>query len=133
MKIVQTLGKHQGYEGAFAYRRTSRSVEIDTTINARYKCNPARVRIRNSAWNSFLRLIESQRNETFRITRATAGAQPRQSLHTLIARHFVGNNWAHNDSIGACIVAILEHEGVVDLYHGPLGRNNVAIITLSRS
>lgn len=140
MRIMQTLGRHGGaQEGIFQYKRASSGVTIDPSISrASGPSGPKpSIHITTSEWTSILQAIESAPLQTFRITARSAGspAQPSQALHTMIqdAVPSPAAGWNWDDSYKSYVVAVLEHEGGLDLYHGLLGAGNPpAIIELKR-
>jgi hypothetical protein len=135
MKVLQTLGRHGGaQEGIFQYRRRSQGIEIDGSVG-QANLDPARVLITTNEWSQILRAIEQAPQESFRLTGVGPfPAPPNQSLYELLqttVAHPAGG-WAWNDSWKSYVCAILEHEGSIDLYHGVLGQQHSATITLAR-
>jgi hypothetical protein len=135
MKVLQTLGRHQGaQEGVFQYKRTATSVVIDASIG-QANLNPNSSTLTNAEWTAILQAIEAAQQGSFRITgHAPFPEPPNQSIYQLlgvaVANPAGGWNW--NDSWRSYVCAILEHEGSVDLYHGVLGPQHSAIICLAR-
>lgn len=133
MKILQTLGKHgQVDEGVFAYRRTVDGVEVTLL---RQPGEP--FLLTSGEWQSILTGISSASNSSFRLSLHpnSSADPPRQALYDIISSVVPNSSggWAWDDSKKACICAILEHEGSVDLYGGPLGQGYSAIICLSKN
>ena len=136
MKTLQTLGCHGGRQtGIFQYKRTNIGVHIDLSIGRSKKLAQKKIDLTHQEWGDILTTIGNQNQNTLRITNQNpANVPPYNSLYALIdvavPAPSSGFNW--HDSYKACICAILEHEGSVDLYHGTLGRNNSAMICLKR-
>ncbi|MBI5536007.1 MAG: hypothetical protein HY898_25025 [Deltaproteobacteria bacterium] len=135
MKVLQTLGRHGGaQEGVFQYKRDVDGVLINATIS-NANLNPNVIRLSHAEWTSILAAIAQANGETFRLTGAPPfPAPPNQSLYELLptAVRNPAGGWQWNDSWKSYICAILEHEGSIDLYHGTLGPQHVAIIALRR-
>lgn len=134
MKVLQTLGKHQGVQaGIFQYRRQPDGVYIDSAVG-QANLTPPEITISNADWCSILDVIKNSTQNSFRLTGAAqSAAPPNQSLYdslSLAVPNPSGWNW--NDSWKSYVCAILQHEGSVDLYHGPLGQGHQAIICLSK-
>jgi hypothetical protein len=133
MKIVQTLGRAGGvHEGVFCYKRTSKGVHIDASISSKYTLKKKNLRISNAAWNKLPKAIEKLQNPKLRITQPKSSKNSTEKetainhLHGLIHASISPNI---NDSMKAYIIAILEHEGTIDIDHGkggaiPLRRSN---------
>lgn len=140
MRIMQTLGRHGGtQEGIFQYKRSSSSVTIDPSISRTSTSSSpkSKIEITTQEWTSILSEIEGMPLRTFRITAhsKTSTAQPSQSVYTLISKAVPtpSGGWSWDDSYKSYVVAILEHEGTLDLYHGLLGKHSPpAIIELRR-
>jgi hypothetical protein len=140
---MQTLGRHGGaQEGVFRYKRGSAGVTLDPSISravADPHANGAKpaVVVSTAEWTKILAAIEQTPANTFRITTpgSNASPQPAQSLHDLIRStvpHPAGG-WNWDGSYLSYVCAVLEHEGVLDLYHGLLGNGNPpAVIALVR-
>lgn len=124
MKVLETLGSHGGAQnGIFQYKRTSVGITLDSGVGTA-NLTPARVELTNDEWGSLLLALEQADPRTFRLTGAAPfQVPPNQSLHELIQRTVPqpAGGWNWNDSWKAYICAVLEHEGSVNLYHGPLG------------
>jgi hypothetical protein len=135
MKVLQTLGRHRGaQEGVFQYRRQGDGVYIDGAIGQAH-LNPSQILLTHTEWNDILAAIGRAAQGSFRVTgEAPFAVPPNQSIYELLsdAVQNPSKGWKWNDSWKAYVCAILEHEGTVDLYHGPLGQNHHAIICLSR-
>ncbi|MGN6085681.1 hypothetical protein [Trinickia sp.] len=60
---------------------------------------------------------------------------PKESLYEAISNAVPkpSDGWTWTDSLRACVVAILEHEGSIDLYHGTLGGGHTSLICLKRN
>ena len=119
MKVLQTMGKHAGSQvGVFQYKRTADGVWIDSRISTA-TTTPFTVCISHEDWNRLLNAIFSSRNKTFALTSAgnIDGQTDSQNIYELIST-IRGDL---NDSVKAAICAILEHEGTIDHYHGPVG------------
>lgn len=134
MKVMQTLGRHANtQEGIFQYRRTGVGVRIDTRIG-RAEVGGEFV-LTHDEWTAILKAIRSSSTKVFRITRSNSGKPPKQSLYDLISQAVPtpSKGWNWTDSVRACVVAILEHEGSIDLYHGTLGGGHTSLICLKRN
>lgn len=135
MKVLQTLGAHGGAQtGIFQYRRTPDGVHIDASVG-RAQLTPDNVLLSSVEWQALLTEIRAVSNNTFRLTGQGPFANPpSQSLYSLINRAIPNPSagWHWNDSWRSYVCAILEHEGSIDLYHGPLGQGHAAIINLAR-
>jgi hypothetical protein len=135
MKLLQTLGAHGGQQiGIFQYRRTPNGVHIDASIG-QANLTPAKILFTSDDWNVMLHAIRSAANQTFRLTGVPPFKHPpNESLYHLMstAVPYPVGGWQWNDSWRSYICAILEHEGSIDLYHGPLGPKTSAIICLAR-
>lgn len=133
MKVMQTLGRHGGvHEGIFKYKRTSAGVEIDTTIGQSNQ--KGTWLLSHSEWTMILTTIGAVASTTLRISPSQSGNPPNAALYDLIGQAIPqpAAGWTWHDSIKACVVAILEHEGSIDLYHGTLGGLHTAFICLQR-
>jgi hypothetical protein len=135
MKVLQTLGRHSGsQEGIFQYKRTADGVFIDGAVG-QAQLNPSSVVLTTAEWQQILGAIEAAPQGSFRLTGAAPFSQPPyQSLYQLLqaAVPHPDRGWTWNDSWKSYVCAILEHEGSIDLYHGSLGPQHAAHITLSR-
>lgn len=138
MKVLQTLGRHGGtQEGIFQYKRSADAVIIDHSVGTA-TLKPAETRLSTAEWTNILQAIEGSVQKSFRITPATGSVltnsvPPNQNLYDLLSNAVPNpTGWNWNDSRKAAICAVLEHEGSIDLYHGPLGPSNVAHITLCK-
>jgi hypothetical protein len=133
MKVLQTLGAHSGRQvGIFQYRRTPKGVYVDASIG-QANLRPNQIQISSDEWNAILGAMQNATTNTFRLTpNRTLQQPPNQSLYEVLATVVPQptEGWAWNDSWKSYVCAILEHEGSVDLYHGPLGPKATAIITL---
>jgi hypothetical protein len=136
MKVLQTLGRHRGtQEGIFQYKRGSAGVTIDGAVG-RADLTPNRIILTHDEWRNILAAIENSSQGSFRLSGFDLPAPPalNQALYNVISDavpHPAGG-WRWHDSWRAYVAAILEHEGSVDLYAGPLGPQHVAIISLAR-
>jgi hypothetical protein len=134
MKVLQTLGAHRGQQvGIFQYRRTPDGVNIDASVG-RATLTPDNIILTNEEWAAILLRIHNVDNRTFRLTgNRPFDHPPNESLYQLIGEAVpTPTNWVWNDSWCSYVCAILEHEGSIDLYHGPLGRDESAIICLAK-
>ena len=135
MKVLQTLGRHGGaQEGVFQYKRTADGVFINSSIGAA-ALNPPTITVTTSEWTRILSAIQNAPHASFRITgQPPFNEPPHQSLYQLFSTTVPNPSfgWRWHDSRKASICAILEHEGSIDLYHGVLGPNHAANITLAR-
>lgn len=135
MKVLQTLGRHGGaQEGIFQYKRMSTGVFIDSAIGQAH-LNPPSITLTAQEWNSILSAIEQSGQGTFRLTGMPPFPQPpNQSLYALLSQAVPApaGGWNWHDSWKSYVCAILEHEGSVDLYHGLLGPQHSANITLAK-
>lgn len=135
MKVLQTLGRHQStqQEGIFQYKRSTQGVEIDLSVG-QTSLPIQQITLTADEWQRILAAIEHAHGQTFRLTRSTTGNAPHNSLYDTISGAVphpnAGFNW--NDSYRACVAAILEHEGTIDHYGGPLGGGEHAAIVLHR-
>lgn len=135
MKVLQTLGAHSGRQvGIFQYRRTPQGVHIDASVG-RASLSPSEIHISSDEWDAILMAIQNASDETFRLTGTPPFQQPPNGcLYQLLSATVPSpsDGWRWNDSWKSYVCAILEHEGSIDLYHGMLGPNATAIITLKR-
>jgi hypothetical protein len=138
MKVLQTLGRQSGTQaGIFQYKRSSTHVTIDGTVGQASQLAPSLVTLTTQEWSLILAAIEQAAQGSFRLSGSNLPAPPppNQVLYSTISNavpHPSGG-WQWNDSWRAYVSAILEHEGSIDLYHGPLGRGQApAFIPLSR-
>lgn len=132
MRVLQTLGKHRQIdEGVFGYRRTVDGVEV-TSIRQ----NASPVLITTDEWQRILRAISGSALGTFRLELHPDSSTdpPRQAVYDVLSASVPNpsRGWTWDNSKKAAICAILEHEGSLDLYGGPLGSANSAIICLSK-
>lgn len=136
MKVLQTLGRHQGNQaGIFQYRRTPNGVNIDARVGQAEKL--VDIWITSEEWQAILTALSKAQYETFRLTpssNSTVTKQPNQSLYDFIRKTLPkpSGGWSWTDSYLSYVCAILEHEGSIDLYHGPLGPEFQAVIALAR-
>lgn len=137
MKILQTLGKHGfgGSEGVFRYVRQHDGVWIDNSISTLVAAGSRRkFHFSHAEW---ARIVDAVRGTALpRITKANppAGTSAHEVLEALhVATPFLGPCYAldpnnpgagyaavavdFGTSIMSCVVAILEHEGTIDLDH----------------
>ena len=132
---MQTLGTHGGKQtGIFQYRRTPGGVNIDASVG-QANINPNNITLTNKEWSSILEALNGTTQKTFRLTGAPPFNQPpNQSLYQLIqdAVPKSTGGWQWNDCLKSYVCAVLEHEGSIDLYHGPLGPSAQAIICLKK-
>ncbi len=135
MKVLQTLGRHGGaQEGVFQYKRSAIGVVIDNSIGAA-AIQPPQATLTTQEWSAILTAIENAPQGSFRLTgNPPFNEPPNQSLYSLMSAAVPSpaGGWNWHDSRKAAICAILEHEGSVDLYHGVLGPNHAANITIAR-
>lgn len=135
MKVLQTLGAHGGQQtGIFQYRRTADGVEIDASVG-QANLNPDKITFTTGEWSAILDAIRNTPNQTFRLTGVPPFPQPpNESLYHLISSAVPApsGGWLWKDSWRSYVCAILEHEGSIDLYHGPLGPNASSIICLAK-
>ncbi len=137
MKVLQTLGEHRakGQTGIFQYRRTAKGVEIDPGVGqaATLQSAPPLV-LTHQQWTDILEAIASAKLKTFRIQRSVSGKPPKQDLDTLIriavSQPTAGGPW--NTSLTSYVVAVLEHEGSIDLFGGSGGPSAGHPIVLRR-
>lgn len=137
MKVLETLGRHQTTQqkGIFQYKRTAVGVEIDPTVGqAGSLAQNAHLVLLHQQWNDILAAIASAPNQTFRIQWSNTGNPPTQDLDALITTAVptphAGGPW--NTSLTSYVVSVLEHEGSIELYGGPLGQGLGAPIVLRR-
>lgn len=134
MKVLETLGRHQSTQqkGIFQYRRTTAGVEIDAAVGlAASLQNQPIVTITHAQWMAILTAISNAGYATFRIQASSAsGVPPHLNLDSIIQTavpHLQGNT-----SLTSYVAAILEHEGTIELYGGPLGAGQGSPIVLRR-
>lgn len=118
VKVIQTLGKKGGKQlGFFQYKRTSKGVLIDLSIGLatasgkQYLFTPGE-------WQQILDGVAAGNRQTFGLSKGIPAAQP--SLHKQLAAWLPAPTHGHgwNVPIKAAIVAVLENEGTLSLYHG---------------
>ena len=134
MKVVETLGQHQGQKGVFQYKRVPAAVVIDTSIGTA-TLTPPQVTLTDAEWKAILHAIENAPRNSFRLTGTPPFiTPPNQALREVIqqAVPLPTGNWTWNDSWLAYVCAILEHEGSIELYAGSLGPGGSAYIPLRR-
>lgn len=135
MKGMQTLGRYSGsQEGIFQYKRTSEGVLIDASVG-RANLDPDKIVITHEEWLKILTAIANTHEGSFRLTgQAPFKQPPNQSLYELLQTTVPNpkNNWKWLDSWKSYVCSILEHEGTIDLYHGRLGPDHVAMIYLRK-
>lgn len=135
MKVLQTLGAHACHQaGIFQYRRTAKGVYIDGGVG-QARLMPSEILISSREWEDILTAIQNASDETFRLTGIPPFPQPPNGcLYKLLSDAVPrpSNGWQWNDCWKSYICAILQHEGSINLYHGPLGPSATAIITLRR-
>lgn len=134
MKIMQTLGRHANkQEGIFQYRRSAKGVLIYTTIGL--AASAGKFVLTHEEWAIILKRIKRNRTKVFRITRSISPKPPKSALYELISTAVPkpSAGWSWSDPVRACVVAILEHEGSIDLYHGTLGSGHTSLICLRRN
>lgn len=136
MKVLQTLGRHGGYqEGIFQYKRTSKGVFIDLSVGQAKGGSICRFGL--SEWSDILKEIARSSHKTFGLSSdGQSKKSAKRTLYKLVSdavpKPKYGVKW--NDSLRAAVCAVLEHEGTIDLYHGPLGNGNGhAYISLART
>src|SRR5690606_36920610 len=124
MKVLQTLGRHGGaQEGILQYKRTQDGVVIDSGVG-RATLSPQVAVLLPDEWQAILAELSKGTTRTFRLTGTKLGKKPpKVPLYALLSRAVPepSEGWRWNDSWRAYVCAILEHEGSIDLYHGPLG------------
>jgi hypothetical protein len=133
MRVLQTLGRHRAtnQEGIFQYRRDQKGVFIDLSVGQAGSLSAKAIRISHGGWRGILKAFADKSMTTFRLTAANAsGRPPRQSVYTTLKKSGVlpkntvtGAPVPWRDPYCAAIAAILEHEGSLDLYAGPLGHH----------
>lgn len=135
MKVLETLGQHRATQkGVFQYKRTAAAVVIDTSIGTA-TLTPQQVSLTVAEWVTILQTIEQVPQSSFRLTGTPPfAAPPNQTLREIIQQAVPSpvGGWTWNDSWLAYVCAILEHEGSVELYGGPLGPGASAYIPLRR-
>lgn len=127
MKVLQTLGQ----KGTFQYRRQADGVYIESLVGQA----TSQITITHEEWLNILKAIQNTVQGSFRLSgEQPFSTPPNQSLYELLAATVPApqNEWSWNDSWKAYVCAILEHEGTIDLYHGPLGKGHQAIICLRK-
>jgi hypothetical protein len=136
MRVLQTLGRHGGtnQEGIFQYRRTARGIFVDGSVGRASSLNPASILLTHEEWRKILESIAEAPQGSFRLSGSDVPAPPNQVLYDFISSAVPSpiEGWKWTDSWRAYVAAILEHEGSVDLYAGPLGRGSAAFICLAR-
>ncbi|BBK11100.1 hypothetical protein WP3W18E01_17430 [Raoultella ornithinolytica] len=116
MKVLQTLGVHQGGQaGIFQYKRTSEGVIIDPTVG--FNESAEKFTVSSEQWDDMLTRLENIGNKVVNLTDL---------------KDEVSDELGLNNSEAAAIVAILEHEGTFDHYGGVAGRGESVSITLRR-
>ena len=136
MKVLQTLGRYGGgQEGIFQYRRTKDGVVIDSSVG-QATLHPSQIQITTQEWCDIISALNQNQHSTFRLTgKAPFNTPPHQSVWEIVKQALPNpcGGWKWHQSWASYVAAILEHEGTLDLYHGPLGNNNLpAIICLKR-
>ena len=131
MRVLQTLGRHKltNQEGIFQYRRDHDGVYLDFSVGLTTSLPATAIRFAHAQWTSILTAFANQPNTTFRLTASNAGqVPPFQSVYDTLKNcgtsptdAAAGGNVAWHDSYCAAVAAVLEHEGSLDLYAGPLG------------
>jgi hypothetical protein len=133
MKVLETFGRQgNAQKGIFQYKRTSNGVTLDSSVSVA-NLNPVSITLTNAEWSAILTAIERAPQNSFRLTGAAPfPVPPNQSLHELMQQTVPqpAGGWNWHDSWKAYICAVLEHEGCVELYHGPLGPGHTAFICL---
>ena len=111
MKVLETLGKHQGRQkGIFQCKRSADGVVIDLSVGRAGKIHDKEFMIPNDDWVRLIVTICEQSRKVFKVNEA---------LNPLVKKCFPG--FSLTDTGVAAIISILEHEGTLDFYHGPLG------------
>ena len=128
MKFVETLGQSQGQKGIFQYKRSSEGVTIDATISNNTSLNPPKLLLTTKEWTDILAAIEATSGKTFGLTVGGGGDNPTHALSDVITSVKPGLN----HSWLSYISAILEHEGSLELYAGPVGATYYAKVDLVR-
>ncbi len=136
MKVMQTLGRHAGHqEGIFQYKRTNKGVFVDLTVGQTQ--NGKVYRFALSEWSSILKEVAKCSHKTFGLSSdGQSKTTARRTLYQVVsdAVRAPTDGWNWTDSLRAAVCAVLEHEGTIDLYHGPLGNGNGhAYISLART
>jgi len=124
LKVLQTLGRHGGgQEGIFQYKRDHLGVMLDLTVGQAAAANHQYL-FTDAEWALLLSAIGAAVKTTFRITGDVAAAATGNVLYRMfqVAVPVPAHGFGWNDSVKAAIVAVLEHEGTLDLYHGPVGK-----------
>jgi hypothetical protein len=132
MRILQTLGKHRQIDdGVFGYQRTVDGVEITL-----FRQNASTFLVTREEWQGILQAINGSSLGTFRLELHPDSSTdpPRQAMYDVLSASVPDprRGWTWDNSKKAASCAILEHEGSLDLYGGPLGSENSAIICLSK-
>ncbi|MBF0332761.1 MAG: hypothetical protein HQL40_03815 [Alphaproteobacteria bacterium] len=126
MKFIETLGRYQGQKGVFQYKRGSEGVTISAIISNNNSLNPNIQLITTAQWQNILKYIENASRNTFGLTVGGGEGLPATALNSLISNVLP----TINPSWYSYISAILEHEGSLELYAGPLGPQGQARIEL---
>ncbi|QTW17820.1 hypothetical protein [Comamonas kerstersii] len=135
MKVLQTLGRHGGaQEGIFQYSRDKNGVNLDLSIGQATTANKTFV-FTSTEWQQLLTHIGKMPLKTFCITTPTSPSPNQQVLYEELEKALPapGHGQGWHPSVKAAVVAVMEHEGSLDLYHGPLGPKKAVSIILSRA
>lgn len=126
MKVLQTLGRHKpkDQEGIFQYRRTPEGVEIDGSVGLAETLDPKCIIISHDDWQLILDAIWAGA-KTIELSEDGVLDMLRRAVPSP-----GGTSW--NDCWRAYVLAILEHEGTIDIYGGARGRGVGAPIVLAR-
>ncbi len=134
MIVLQTLGLHipTQQRGIFQYQRTANGVIFDCSIG---QSAAASFQLTHDEWLQILQAIAAAPQSTFRLTPSSAATPtpPNQDLYGLLQTAVPNpatGNW--NDTWKACVCSVLQHEGSIEFYHGPLGQGNVVPLVLTR-
>jgi len=118
MKVIQTLGTSKvNQEGVCRYSHLHDRAVIDRTINDYLQ--PGLQAIIEVPADDWARIVQAVFNYTGLLRITPASPRAGNSLHELIEGATTTAGIQGQDSVLACIVAILEHEGVIDLGYGP--------------
>jgi hypothetical protein len=122
MRVLQSLGEASKtvQAGVFQYRRTDVGVELDLSIGQAPSVLQPKVLISHRDWVMLLRAFVGGK-KVFRLTRKAGKASVYDRVEQVFRTLPSCSGVAWNDSYAACIAAILEHEGSLDLHGGRSG------------
>jgi hypothetical protein len=131
MRVLQTIGSHEGLPTPFYYGRGREGVRIEQ-IRGQDTTKP--FDIPSTVWQEILDMIADSPTTTFAVTDrhnnpAASSENLYERLHRIFSRHQIEGL---NDSLLAYVSAILLHEGSLQLYHGRIGPDREARIVLRR-